>query len=76
MPDLRVFEAEPLGTDIIETLEAVLERARAGEFSSIAIAYVYRDGCIGSRSSSAPSRPLLLGSVARLSYLLAQDMDG
>jgi hypothetical protein len=73
--DLRVISAEPLGVDIIEVLRRALEKAEAGELSSVAIAMVYRDGCTGASWSSAPSLALLLGSVARLSHILARKMD-
>lgn len=75
MPDLHVIEAEPAGTDIIERLEEALEEARAGKLSSVAIAFVYRDGCVGGSWSTPPSHGLLLGSVSRLAYRINQVLD-
>ena len=75
MPDLHVIPAEPVGTDIIERLEEALSKARAGEVSSVAIALVYRDGCIEGSWSAPPSHGLLLGSVNRLAYRINQVLD-
>ena len=54
----------PAGADVIATLEAVLEKARAGELSCVAVAMVYRDGCTGQRFSDAPLTGALIGSLA------------
>lgn len=75
MPDLTVIDAEPLGVDVIATLERALERAKAGEFSSIAVAYVYRDGSVGCIWSTMPSVPAMLGSVSLLAHKLNLDAD-
>lgn len=72
---LRVIEAEPAGSEIIERLEEALEKARAGELSSIAIATVYRDGCVGKSWSSPPNASLLIGSIARLQAALIRTAD-
>jgi hypothetical protein len=64
--ELKVLEAEPLGAGIKEALGEVLVMAERGELSSVAIAYVYRDGSIGGSNSAPPSRPLLVGSLAYL----------
>lgn len=76
MADLTVIDAEPVGEDVVAYLEDLLCRARAGEFSSIAVAFVYRDGSTGSGNSSAPSLAALLGAVAGLQHKLAEDLVG
>lgn len=67
---LKVIESEPIGEDVIAKLEEVLERARKGELSSVAVAVVYRDGCSGQSWSQCPSLPALIGSVAKLKHKL------
>jgi hypothetical protein len=64
--DLKVIDAEPLGEDVIAKLEEVLETAKTGKISSLAIAVVYRDGTVGRCWSTASSLSLLIGSIARL----------
>jgi hypothetical protein len=68
--NLIALDAEPAGADIIDRLEEVLELARKGELSSVAIATVYRDGAPGRSWSTPPSHTLLIGSVARLQHAL------
>ena len=75
MIPFHVITAEPQGASIVERLEEVLEQARAGALSSIAIAVVERDGSTGGAWSDAPSMPLLLGSVIRLAHRLNLRMD-
>ena len=74
MTNLVALPSEPLGEDIVERLEEVLTRARAGEISSIAIAIVTRAGCVNQCWSNAPSLPALMGSVALLQHKLAEGM--
>lgn len=77
MPSLIAIDAEPANASVITYLESLLERARAGEFSAIAAAYVYRDGSTGSGTSDIPSLAALTGSVAALQGKLVADMiDG
>ncbi len=73
--NLRTIDAEPLGEDVIARIEEVLELARKGEFSSVAIASVYRDGSTGKSWSAAPSLSLLIGSVARMQAALIRRSD-
>jgi hypothetical protein len=75
MPDIRVIDAEPVGPDVVAKLEQVLELAREGKLSSVAIATVERDGCVNRSWSSAPSISLLIGSVARLQAALILTAD-
>jgi hypothetical protein len=74
MGQLEVIEAEPLGEDIVEKLEAVLSKAKKGELSSVAIAVVYRDGSTGGSWSKAPSSSLQIGSVTMLQWRLARKL--
>ena len=59
LADVRVLDAEPLGTDTIAKLGEALEKAKAGQLSSVAIAVVYRDGTCGRSWSptSSATRP-------------------
>lgn len=75
MNKLRVIEAEPLGENVIERLKEALEKAEAGEVSSIAIALVYRDGSSGRSWSNAPGLSALIGATARLEAALIRDAD-
>lgn len=63
---LKVIECEPIGESVVERLEEVLEKAYAGEISSVAIAVVYRDGSTGSAWSRMPSVSTMIGAVARM----------
>jgi hypothetical protein len=74
--DLRVIDATPADATVIAYLEHLLDRARAGEFSAVAVAYVYRDGRTGSGHSDQHSLPTMVGSVACLQAKLIADMLG
>jgi hypothetical protein len=52
----------------VDKLEEALELAKSGELSSVAIAFVYRDGHSGARWSYAPSLSCLIGAIARLQH--------
>lgn len=75
MPELAVIEAEDQAADVIDALERALTKARAGQLSSVAIVYVYRDGTTGHRRSKLPSYPAMMGAVARFMHKLNLDMD-
>lgn len=75
MADLVPLPAEPLGESIVERLEEALERAREGKLSSVALALVYRSGEVSHSWSELPSRPLMLGAIARLAHKLQEDMS-
>lgn len=75
MAELTVLEPEPVGEGIVETLEEVLERAKAGEVSSVAIAYVLRDGAVCSTWSAPPCFGTLLGAVHRLAHRMNLTKD-
>lgn len=55
---------------VVERLEDVLAMAKEGKLSSVAIAYVYRDGSSGAVYSRIPSLPALIGSVSILTARL------
>ncbi|API59628.1 hypothetical protein BSL82_10115 [Tardibacter chloracetimidivorans] len=67
MAELRVITAEPVTADTVVVLETMLERARKGELSSVAIAAVTRDGAATTTWSALPSAPAILGALQILS---------
>ena len=73
--ELRVIHAEPVADDIVDFLEGAIEKARAGEFSSVAIATVSRDGSAGNGWSRIPSYAAMLGSISRLQNKVLREMD-
>ena len=75
MADLEVIEPESVSPDLIETIERVLEKAKAGEVSSVAIAVVYRDGATSTTWSTPPSFATLLGAVAHLGFRMSHKKD-
>lgn len=74
-PKLRCIDAEPIGADVVSKLEQALERAKAGELSSVAVTVVYRDGACGYSWSSAPSISCLVGAVTRMQHALVRLSD-
>jgi hypothetical protein len=77
VPDLRAIDVEPVSASVLAYLEDLTERARAGEFSTIAVAYVYRDGSTGSGHSDAHNLAAIVGAVEALKTKLIRDMiDG
>jgi hypothetical protein len=70
MADVRVLDAEPC--DTVKKLEEALEKAKAGQLSSVAIAVVYRDGTCGRSWSTAPNLSCIIGSIARLQYAVME----
>lgn len=69
------IDPEPVGESVIEALDRVTGKARAGELSSVAIAYVTRDGSVGRTWSELPSVPAMLGSLSRLIHILNAEQD-
>lgn len=61
---------------VIERLEEVLEKARAGEIQQIAIATVQLDGGVGSSWSEIENFGQIMGSVAGLQYRMNVKMYG
>ncbi len=77
MAELRAIHPEPAGELVIEALEHMLERARAGELSAVAIACVNRDGSVGSSWSVCPSTATMIGALRMLEMrLLAKVIEG
>jgi len=74
--DLRVIPCEPRGDDVRRALLDILVLARRRELSSVAIAYVDRDGCSGCAYSAAPSRATQIGSVEAMKHRLLQSWLG
>lgn len=74
-PGLVEIHPEPVGEGVVEFLEDLLENARKGELSAIAVATLSREGCIGSGWSRIHNYPSMLGSVTRLSHKINQAMD-
>jgi hypothetical protein len=72
--NLSVINAEPVSPNIVHFLETALVMARAGELSSIALSYVFRDGSPGRGWSSPPSTGALIGSLAITQALLTRSM--
>jgi hypothetical protein len=76
MAEIEVLDSEPVSAHVIETLQEALDEARSGSISSVAIACVRRDGCVGNAWSKAPRMSALIGSVARLQYAMIEALDG
>lgn len=74
--NLRVIDAEPAGSDIVERLEELLGEARAGKLSSLAFAVVYRDGSTGNGHSVLASIATMIGSVEALKFELLKMLTG
>ena len=73
MADLHVLPCEPLGQTVVEKLEQVLELAREGKISSVAIAWVDREGRAHECWSYSPSTGTLVGAIQSLAYRLVKD---
>jgi hypothetical protein len=73
---LQVITSEPVEENVIFILESTLEKARAGEYSAIAIATVGRDGVTGSGWSTIHSFGAMLGAISRLSHHVNRLADG
>jgi hypothetical protein len=76
MADLVSIEPENSSADVVATLERVLKKAEAGELSSVAVAYVYRNSVLGCVWSTIPSVGMILGAVRRLDHRLNNHFDG
>lgn len=62
-PKLSVIPSFDAGESIVDKLEQVMERAKAGELSMVAIATVERDGSTGRTWSQCHNTATLLGSI-------------
>jgi hypothetical protein len=77
MAELIAIDPEPASASVVDYLEHLIERARLGQFSSIAAAYVYRDGTTGSGYSDQHNLATMVGSIEALKVKLLRDMtDG
>jgi hypothetical protein len=74
--NLIAIECEPVGDNVLMILESMLEEARAGELSAVAIATVCRDGSTGSAWSFLHNNATMLGSINRLAHEINKKMDG
>lgn len=63
MTEVRVLDSAPISDATVPLLEDMLERAKAGQLSSVAVAVVYRDGSTGDAWSNPPSVATLIGAV-------------
>lgn len=72
---LRQIDSEPVSSTVVEYIEQVLEMAKKGELSSVAMAYVFRDGATGTGFSAAPTRGTLIGAVSILHHKLVRSVD-
>lgn len=72
---LRPIDAISPAADVIDVLERALLKAHAGEFSSVAIGVVYRDGSISHMRSSAPSFPCQIAALHRCAHRMQLDLD-
>lgn len=72
MNNLRVIHPEGVGASVIEALENTLALAKEGRLSSVAIAYVERDGTTGQTVSNMPHQAAQIGATAiMLTHLTA-----
>lgn len=73
--NLHSIPLEPLGVDVVGKLEEVLDAAKRGEISSVAIACVYRDGMTGSTWSTVPTFSMLIGALRCLEHRLLRQWN-
>lgn len=57
--------------NVIETLESMLERARAGELTGVAICATTKDNCTVTSYSKLDRTAMMLGAVTRLQHAIA-----
>ena len=74
MAEVRVIEPEPADESVIAFLEDVMEKARAGKYSAVAAAFVYRDGSTGSGYSKQHNLAAMVGSIEALKGKVIRDM--
>lgn len=69
---IHVIPSAPEGLGVVDLLEDTLARAREGEFSSLCVVYVDRDGCTGHGFSELHSTAAMLGALARTSHAILE----
>lgn len=74
MAPLREITCEPPNETIVPLLESLIERAKSGELSAVAVALVDREGCTGQEWSKLHSFGTMIGSVATLQHRLIERM--
>jgi hypothetical protein len=75
-PVVRVLDAEPaVSPDVIEVLTQVCKLVEEDRVSSVAIAFVYRDGSCGHACSTPPSWSCLIGAITRMLHTLLRVAD-
>jgi hypothetical protein len=60
---IKLVRADQAPNDVIDTLKHMLERADQGEISSVAIAFVSKDGGVGGVAAAMPSIAAQFGSL-------------
>jgi hypothetical protein len=70
MTELRAIEPHPIGEDVVEVLEEMLARARTGDFSSVVVVALRRDGESEWSRSRVHSWHSLTGAVAAAQHTL------
>lgn len=74
-PPFDVCSSETIADGAVEILEYALKRAKAGELSSVSIAWTTREGNFGNDWTGGPHFAAQLGSVARLFFELNQHRE-
>jgi hypothetical protein len=59
---------ETMDADLIEMLEELLERTKAGSIKSVAVALVREDGNLGTRWAGASSSIPMAAAISRLQF--------
>jgi len=72
---LSVVQPEPLATDLVPRLEALLEAAKSGEISAFAAAVVYRNGYTGDAYSYLPHTAIMLGAIEKLKFKIMERQE-
>lgn len=72
---LHAIDPEPIDPSVITKLTELLEEALAGNISSVSMAWVMRDGRVGSTWSLLPNKATMFGAVARLMHRLQTAND-
>lgn len=74
--DLRVIPSFEPDADVVERLEEVLERARTGDISMVAIATVERGGDASWCFSYLSNTSAMLGAIERMKQRIIRKTDG
>ena len=74
-PPIQLIPDTPPPANVVEMLEEYLTRAKAGEFSSVALALVDREGRGITDWTERPNLCALRGSAARLLHRLCGEIN-